>query len=347
MCQHVQQEWFLEYGNTVAGAVRRSGFRVTGHEQDFEVGIGLAQASCQLAPADVGHDDVGEQKVDRARLFRGNAQGILTVLGEEHGVTLALEKLAHEIADAVLILDQKDGFRPRRRGLEGLLAGRNGWLRRLVGYLRKIDFERRALTRLAANPNGPVHLLDYAINCGQAKACAFARFLGRKERLEDAGLGSRVHASARITDREHDVFADGYAVAGLRVVLIHHDVPGCQGKATAQRHRVASVHGQIQDHLLDLPGVGLHAPERGRREGRQFNSVRDQPIQHFRDVVHHCVQVQYFHVQDLLAAEGQELPRQCCGTTDRSLNFQRVLVRIVRGINPMAKALVVRLDQHE
>ena len=43
------------------------GFDVSGHEENFEGGVGLAQALSELASAEVGHDDVGEEEIDGAR----------------------------------------------------------------------------------------------------------------------------------------------------------------------------------------------------------------------------------------------------------------------------------------
>ena len=53
---------------------------------------------------------------------------------------------------------------------------------------RQINFEGRSATGLAVDPNVASALLDDAVDRGKAETRSF-RALGRKERLEDAGLG--------------------------------------------------------------------------------------------------------------------------------------------------------------
>ena len=107
MGESLQKKWFLQDRGAV-GVAGRGWFGISGHKEDFEGGMGLAQALGELASAEVGHDDVGEQEIDGARLggmVGGETKSVLAIFGEEYGVALALEKFANQIPDAVLIFD--------------------------------------------------------------------------------------------------------------------------------------------------------------------------------------------------------------------------------------------------
>ncbi len=83
-----------------------------------------------------------------------------------------------------------------------------------------------------------------AVDHGQAEAHALARLLGREEGLEDARLVRFGNAAAGVGDGESDALP-------LRTRAQHH--------APARGCRLERVHGQGQDHLLDLGGVALDA----------------------------------------------------------------------------------------
>ena len=96
--------------------------------------------------------------------------------------------------------------------------------------------------------------------------------------------------------------------------LIQLGVPRLDREPTALGHRVAGVHGEVDDHLLQLVCVGPHGSE-GRVELRDHDNVlTQQPPQQLVHVGHEVVEVEHAQVQDLLAAEREELTREPSGS---------------------------------
>ncbi len=102
------------------------------------------------------------------------------------------------------------------------------------------------------------------------------RPLRREERLEDAGLSLGVHARAGIGDGQHHVVSGDEWGMQARVVLIELDVGGFDRQLAAGWHCVARVYGQIHDDLLNLPHVGPHCAQPGRRDHYQVDIFTDQ-----------------------------------------------------------------------
>ena len=79
---------------------------------------------------------------------------------------------------------------------------------------------------------------------------------------------------------------------------------------SALRHRVAGVHDQIEQHLLELRPVGVHVAGVSAQIGDHGDVLADQTPQHSRHLEDHGVQINGSALQDLLAAEGKQLPGQ-------------------------------------
>ena len=82
---------------------------------------------------------------------------------------------------------------------------------------------------------------------------------------------------------------------------------------SAVGHRVARVDHQIQQYLLDLARVCLHAAKFSARQERHVNVFADHAREHPDHSRDRVVHVQHARLQDLLAAEGQQLARESGG----------------------------------
>ena len=98
--------------------------------------------------------------------------------------------------------------------------------------------------------------------------------------------------------------------AGGGVDLVQLHVAGLDDELAPLGHGVARVDGQVGDDLLHLAGVGLHPPQPGVEDGDELDVLADEPPEHGLDTGHHRVEVQDAQLEDLLAAEGQEMARQ-------------------------------------
>ena len=88
---------------------------------------------------------------------------------------------------------------------------------------------------------------------------ALALLLGREERLEDPLARRGVHARAGVGHREHHVGAGHDAGVSRRVGGVELHVGRLDGQLASPRHGVASVHDEVHQDLLDLPGIGAHS----------------------------------------------------------------------------------------
>ena len=99
------------------------------------------------------------------------------------------------------------------------------------------------------------------------------------------------------------------------------DVRGLDRHRAALRHRVARVHGEVDDHLLDLRRVGAHRA-RARAEHRdELDVLADQPAQHHVHVADRRVQVEDPRLQHLPAAEREQLARERGRAVGRPLDL--------------------------
>jgi hypothetical protein len=82
-------------------------------------------------------------------------------------------------------------------------------------------------------------------------------------------------------------------------------IPRRNGQLPAGGHRVASVHGEIQENLLHLADVGFDPRQALIVGGRNLDIFADQTAQHFLHVADDLVQVHDLHFDDLAAAQRE------------------------------------------
>ena len=124
-------------------------------------------------------------------------------------------------------------------------------------------------------------------------------------------MGSRhfVHADAGIADCYQNV------LAGRRTPMLRHkdvievDIGRFDGQLSTIRHGITRVHGQVHEHLFDLPRIGVDAAERGQVE-RQRDVLAEDTAKQQLHAPQHVIHVEDLRLEDLAAAEREELARQ-------------------------------------
>ena len=118
--------------------------------------------------------------------------------------------------------------------------------------------ERGALARRAVRLDPPPMLHDNPVDHRQPEARALVRFLRREERFERVRERFLAHAAPGVGDREAQEpartarsYRPGLALADLDGRDVQRDRPPV-------RHRIARVHSQVHDDLLEHAGVRLH-----------------------------------------------------------------------------------------
>src|SRR5207245_16433 len=159
-------------------------------------------------------------------------------VGLQHGRT--------QLADAILIVHEQDGFRTAARPRDSATVHR---LDHFLGA-RQINLEYRTAIHLAIHGDLAAVLPHNSIHDGKAESGSLALTLCGKERLEQPGPRTGVHADTSVADGHHDVRARLEADAAAVFTLLQNHIAGFDQKFAATRHRVARVHGQIHDDLL-------------------------------------------------------------------------------------------------
>ena len=123
----------------------------------------------------------------------------------------------------------------------------------------------------------------------------------------------RVHADAGVDHRQRDELAP--VALGVR---------GADVEPPAARHRIARVHGQVEDDLLHLRRVGDGEPEPGAEIDHELDLGADQALQHPGHLEDDHVQVDQLGAKLLPPAEGEQLPRQAGRAGRRALDLDQL-----------------------
>ena len=125
----------------------------------------------------------------------------------------------------------------------------------------QVDGDRRADPTLRLKIDPAVGLRNHAVDDGETQPSAVAGGLRRDERLERASADVLVHAEADVADRQADVAArTRVGVAGRRA-LAEDRVRCSDDHPAAAGHGLPRVDGQVDEHPLELGGIGFDGPE--------------------------------------------------------------------------------------
>jgi len=160
----------------------------------------------------------------------------------------------HIVAYEVVILHYQDGLVAARSRLGDRHHDR---LRLLVGDMRQIQPDRRAVTFLAVGLDMAARLLDETIDHAQAEAGTLAELLGSEERLEHPVSDRRRNAGAVVAHRYHDVGTQHRFRIGPDISLVEHDIGALECQLAAVGHGVAGIDGEIDQRGGQLGRIGV------------------------------------------------------------------------------------------
>ena len=124
---------------------------------------------------------------------------------------------------------------------------------------------------------------------------------------------SGVHALARVAHLERNVLGAGSG--GL---------VGLDRERAARRRGVAGVDGEVDDHLLELARVGAHVADGRVEPCDDLDVLADEPLHHRLDPADDVADLERLRLEDLAAAEGEELTRQFGRAVCRPLDLVEV-----------------------
>ena len=175
--------------------------RVARQVEHPDLGAELGHLLGYFPAAHLGHDDVGGQQVDGARVAASDRDRLGRAVCLQHLVAGPLQDGRDERPDRRLVLDQEDRLGPSRRPLSRPV--RRWALVRLPGLgQRQGDAELCPTADLAVDLDLPAGLPDDAVHSGQPEAGPLADFLGGEERFEDTGLDLVGHPRAGVAHDE-------------------------------------------------------------------------------------------------------------------------------------------------
>src|SRR5207245_2016305 len=164
-------------------------FGVSRQIEHFGSGTCFHKLLNHFASAHTGHDDVSDDQVEFSLVVNRCSNARLAVFGLQHLVAVGSKRIAHQLANRLLVLHQQNGLCPAHGFRNG-----NGMLFRRSFHSREVDLERGATSQFALHRYISATLLHDSIYCGKAQPGSLPLSLGGKERLEDLRLRPAVHS---------------------------------------------------------------------------------------------------------------------------------------------------------
>ncbi len=252
------------------------------------------------------HDHVGDEQVDRTVVFADQPDRLRAIGRGQHAITPPVEHAAGDLADAVLVLDDQDDL--AGAGQIALVGGPRH-RRQLFGG-RQHHGARGAEAGLRVEPDIAAGLGDDPVDRGQPEAGALALGLGGEERLEHPLERGRIHPVSVVAHAQADVAPRLEAGPRARVALVDVDVRGLDQQPAASRHRVAGVHGQVDQDLLHLARVGEYRPQVVLERRAQLDVLAEAAPQQLMSVADGLVEADHLGMDHLAAGKGEQLMGQ-------------------------------------
>ena len=132
-----------------------------------------------------------------------------------------------------------------------------------------------------------------------------------------------------------------------RVRFVHFHVRRPDGQRPAVRHGIHGVHRQVHQHLVQLPRIGHDGPLRGIGLDDQLDIFPDQALQHGLVLGHQAAQIHRSGLDDLFAAESQQLAGEIGGALSRLANLLDPLPQWIAGLVLAEQQIAVAVDYRQ
>ena len=185
------------------------------------------------------HAEIGDDDIEALSALHGGSEGLYPCtasMARGDDMPILLQGVLQRFDQQWVIIDQEDAQAPLhdRRVLDPRRYHRGG-------ESRKIQADRRTLSRCAFDLEFGAVALDHAVDHGQSKpAPAFA--FRRVKRLEAAPPRVFVHAYAGV----------GHFDEGTRLAVRAYGLARSHGQRAAGRHRIHGVENEIGQRIADF-----------------------------------------------------------------------------------------------
>jgi len=180
--------------------------------------------------------------------------------------------------------------------------------------LRQQGPHRGASTHGTLDGHAPAGLHNDAVGDGEPEARPAAATFRGEERLEDASDDVRGDADPGVPRRETHVAPRRQVDPGI---VAERDARDGQREAPALRHGVTCVAGEIEQDLLETPGIDADGPHAVRKRVLHVDGLAKQSIHQPPYTPQNLVRIQQPRLAHLPTAEYQNLAREIGGPTPR------------------------------
>ena len=175
---------------------------------------------------------------------------------------------------------------------------------------------------------------------GQAEPGAAGIAPRGEERFENMRQRLGRNAGAGVLHLHHHVAAGRNRLRPARQRPVQRQLAGVKRQRAALRHRVARVHREVHQHLIERRRIDPHQLPGLLQRHFQPHPVAEQPPQHGGEFAHHRVQRQHPRLERLLPAERQQMPHQRRPALRAGADHLDVLQRLV--VQPVVRGDRVR-----
>ncbi len=184
---------------------------------------------------------------------------------------------------------------------------------------RQVDNESRAGIRFALHLDKAPVIVHHSVNHGQSETGAFAALLRGKKWLEDMRLHLPAHAASGVAHADAGIILR--AGAGERFGQLRARRNRClERERPAVFHRVARIHAEIQQHLVNLAAIGGDQGKVRLQAQLEVDHFRERRLQHFFQLTHERIQIEGGKSRLRLARRGQQLLHEGRPALDRFLD---------------------------
>src|SRR5690606_7031677 len=174
-----------------------------------------------------------------------------------------------------------------------------------LGPNREEAAETASLSGRALDLDVTAKTVQDPIDRRKAEPGPLVRGLGREKGLKEACPHLLVHPDAVIAHGEREVFGRG---AGARV-FVRFD-GRCEGDVPASRHRIACVHGEVQEYLFEPGPIGQELGFAGVQPELESDLLAEEAREDAREVHDDLIDVKEGALDGVAACEREELARE-------------------------------------
>ncbi len=290
---------------------------MAGTQNDRHLRSGFQYLLTQGIAIHPGHGHICDDQIESFRVFPEQGQSLHRVRASGHGIAQPFQALLIDIDNHDFVVHEQDLL-----GTPGQVRCDHRFFRlRRFRSRREIDFNRRPLSDLTADPDAAFMVFDYAQDNRESQSRAFAHLLCREVGIEDPFtiiLGNPVPC---IGNPQLDIASGRQVRIKGKILLLQGNLfkPHCEHPSCF--HGVRGIGAEIDQDLVDLGAICFHRRQGGRDEALELDTRGDGGPEHLQALFDHRPDVQCLLLLFAAPGEGQELTDDVPGPQRSGFHF--------------------------